>query len=168
MPLREVVRRMIAVSSNEATNLVVELVGLPAVNAALRRCGAVSSKMERLFGDLEGLAAGLTQETTAADLGAVMAAVINGRAAGPESTRLMLEFLRAQEYGVIGPALPGGTDWGSKSGWVTGIRHDVAFVQPSGTDGYIFSVCTRAYGEYEATAAISALSVIAWDLCTRE
>jgi beta-lactamase class A len=56
--LREVLRRMIVVSSNEATNMAVELVGLDAVREALAVCGAPSSKMERLFGDLEGLARG--------------------------------------------------------------------------------------------------------------
>ncbi|GAB3539158.1 serine hydrolase [Arthrobacter tecti] len=165
MPLREVLRRMITVSSNEATNLVVDLIGLPSVNNALEVCGAASSKMERLFGDLAGLDGGLTQETTATDLANMVCAIVSGRAAGPESTRLMLEFLRAQEYGILGPVLPAGTDWGSKSGWVTGIRHDVAFVLPYGSDeGYVLAVCTRAYGEESATAAITALSTMAWDL----
>lgn len=165
MPLREVLRRMITVSSNEATNMVVDLVGLPSVNSALGVCGAVSSKMERLFGDLAGLEAGLTQETTAADLAAILCAIVAGRAAGPESTRLMLEFLRGQEYGIIGPVLPAGTDWGSKSGWVTGIRHDVAFVLPDGREeGYVLAVCTRAYEEEGATTAIAALSTMAREL----
>ncbi|MBJ2119471.1 serine hydrolase [Arthrobacter sp. MSA 4-2] len=166
--LREVLRRMIVVSSNEATNMAVELVGLDAVRGALAVCGASSSKMERLFGDLEGLAAGLTQQTTARDLTAIMSAIVTGRAAGRSSTRFMVELLRAQEYSLIGPALPAEARWGSKSGWVTGIRHDVAFVQPyGGTDpmgGFILAVCTRAYGEAEATTAIGALSRLAWDL----
>ncbi|NJC21558.1 beta-lactamase class A [Arthrobacter pigmenti] len=165
MPLREVLGRMITVSSNEATNMAVDLVGLPSVNTALEVCGAASSKMERLFGDLAGLEAGLTQETTATDLATIVCAIVSGRAAGPESTRLMLEFLRAQEYGIIGPVLPAGADWGSKSGWVTGIRHDVAFVRPDGSDdGYVLAVCTRACEEESATAAITALSTMAWDL----
>ncbi|MHA7263452.1 serine hydrolase [Arthrobacter sp. TMN-37] len=166
--LREVLRRMIVVSSNEATNMLVELVGLDAVREALAVCGAGSSKMERLFGDLEALEAGLTQQTTARDLTVIMSAIVTGRAAGRSSTRFMVELLRAQEYSLIGPALPAEARWGSKSGWVTGIRHDVAFVQPcAGTDptgGFILAVCTRAYGEAEATAAIGALSRLAWGL----
>ena len=166
--LREVLRRMIVVSSNEATNMAVELVGLAAVQEALEVCGAGASKMERLFGDLAGLEAGLTQQTTARDLTAIMSTIVTGNAAGRSSTRFMVELLRAQEYSLIGPALPAAARWGSKSGWVTGIRHDVAFVQPcEGTDpdeGFILAVCTRAYGEEEATTAIAALSRLAWDL----
>jgi beta-lactamase class A len=80
----------------------------------------------------------------------------------------VLDLLRAQEYSLIGPALPAAARWGSKSGWVTGIRHDVAFAQPcEGSDpseGFILAVCTRAYAEEEATTAIAALSRLAWDL----
>ena len=172
--LRRVLERMIVVSSNEATNLAVELVGFGAVNAVLADVGARSSKMERLIGDLAALEAGLTQEITAADLVRVLHAVVTGKAAGPESTALMLDFLQAQEFGMIGPALEAGgfrPVWGSKSGWVTGISHDVAFVAPPGTPvsaplngGVLLAVCTRGYEPDAAAEVIAAVSTLAWTL----
>ena len=52
MPLADVIERMIVVSSNEATNMVVELVGRDAVNAALADAGATSSTFGRKYSDL--------------------------------------------------------------------------------------------------------------------
>lgn len=170
MPLRAVLRRMVTVSSNEATNLAVQLVGLPAVDAALSACGAGSSRMERLIGDIPALRAGLSHQVTARDLTAVVRAIVTGAAAGPELTALMTEWLVAQEFGDLGAELDAaGADvvWGSKSGWVTGIQHDVAFVAPRGgplSAGYVLAVCTRAYDEQDALPAIRSISRLAWEL----
>lgn len=170
MPLRAVLRRMITVSSNEATNLAVQLVGLPAVNSALTACGAGSSRMERLIGDIPALQAGLSHQVTARDLTAVVRAIVDGTVAGPELTGLITGWLIAQEYGDLGAELDAaGADavWGSKSGWVTGIQHDVAFVAPRGgplSAGYVLAVCTRAYAEQDALPAIRSISRLAWEL----
>ena len=170
MPLRAVLRRMVTVSSNEATNLAVQLVGLPAVNAALAACGAGSSRMDRLIGDIPALRAGLSHQVTARDLTAVVRAIVTGAAAGPELTALMTEWLVAQEFGDLGAELDAAganAVWGSKSGWVTGIQHDVAFVAPCGgppSAGYVLAVCTRAYDEQDALPAIRSISRLAWEL----
>jgi beta-lactamase class A len=170
MPLHAVLRRMITVSSNEATNLAVQLVGLPAVNSALAACGAGSSRMERLIGDIPALRAGLSHQVTARDLTAIVRAIVSGDTAGPELTALMTEWLVAQEFGDLGAELDAAgaaAVWGSKSGWVTGIQHDVAFVAPRGGPpgaGYVLAVCTRAYAEQDALPAIRSISRLAWEL----
>lgn len=175
MPLHAVLRRMITVSSNEATNLAVQLVGLPAVNAALAACGATSARMDRLIGDIPALRAGLTHQVTPRDLTAMVRAIVNGTVAGPELTAQMTEWLVAQEFVDLGAELDAaGADavWGSKSGWVTGIQHDVAFVAPRGgqsgggplSAGYVLAVCTRGYAEQDALPAIRSLSRLVWEL----
>jgi beta-lactamase class A len=170
MPLRQVLWRMIAVSSNEATNMAVGLVGFAEINAALRSCGAASSSMERLIGDMGALAAGLTHEVTARDLVALMRVITSGSAAGAGLTDLMLGYLRAQEFPLIGSELDAAgrnASWGSKSGWVTGITHDVAFIVPPGADlstGYLLAVCTRGYDGPDGREAIGAVTGLAWDL----
>ena len=167
MALREVLWRMVAVSSNEATNMAVGLVGLDAVAEAFALCGATRSAMQRLISDLPGRAAGLTHRVTARDLVAVMRAVITGTAASPASTAVMVSMLEDQEIAYLGDGLPAGTRFGSKSGWVTGIQHDVAFVAPSGDlaaeDTYVMAVCTRAYEQADATELIAAISRLVWD-----
>ena len=56
MPLADVVERMVVVSSNEATNMVVELVGRDAANAALADAGATSSSFGRKYSDFAAAA----------------------------------------------------------------------------------------------------------------
>lgn len=169
--LAEVLRRMIEVSSNEATNMAADLVGLDAVNAAVYRAGAVHSVMGRLFGDYAALAAGHTNETTAADLTLLMQAAANGVGDGAETMR---GYLRGQQHVVIGAEIraaqdtwwPEGVDWGSKSGSVTGIEHDAAFIRPAGMkpdEAYALAVCTRGYlpdAGHEVIRAVTA-SVVA-------
>lgn len=157
--LAEALGRMVFASSNSGTNMVLELTGMETVAEVLHFCGAKSSKLERLISDHAARDAGFTHLTTAADLVRIMRAITSGAAAGPESTRFMLEQLRRQEHPVIGAALPMGTDWGSKSGWVDGIHHDVAFVgPPGGPDSYVLAVCTWGFEQRQAVEAIESIA----------
>ena len=78
--------------------------------------------------------------------GILMRAIVTGDAGSPESTAIMIAALRAQEFPVIASVLPAGTAWGSKSGWVPGIEHDVAFLGEPGGDGLrVLAVCTEGF-----------------------
>ncbi|WP_312179540.1 serine hydrolase [Arthrobacter sp.] len=157
--LAEALGRMVYASSNSGTNMVLELTGMEAAAEALSLCGAESSRLERLISDHAARDAGYTHETTAADLVRIMHAVISGAVAGPDSTGFMLEQLRRQEHPVIGAVLPATADWGSKSGWVDGIHHDVAFIGSPGEPGsYVLAVCTQGYGPEQAVAAIKSVA----------
>jgi beta-lactamase class A len=164
MPLSDVLERMVVVSSNEATNMVVELVGLDAVNRALADAGAVNSVFGRKYSDLEAEALGATHRTTASDLAALMSGVVTGRLAGPRWTAWTTALLGRQEDRQLTAAVPDGVPFGSKSGWVDGIRHDVAFVGEPGPDALVVAVCTRGHGEPEAEEAIKALGALAVSL----
>ncbi len=166
MPLGDVIERMIVVSSNEATNIVAERVGLPAVNKVLADAGAVGSTFGRKYSDLAAEQAGASHRTTAADLCLLMSAVVTGRLAGPEWTTWMCELLGRQTdrqltAAVPGPGEPGSVPFGSKSGWVDGIRHDVAFVGEPGPDALVIAVCTRGYDEQAAEETLKALGALA-------
>lgn len=168
MSLAAVLDRMITVSSNAATNMAVDLVGFDAVNRALAGVGASSSFMQRYIGDLAALKAGLTHQVTAADLARTMSALISGKALGPESTEFALGLLVRQEFAWIAAGLAPGTVWGSKSGWVTGISHDVAFFAPAGTPlraplerAWVLAVCTRGYEAEAGEEVIAAVAGLA-------
>ena len=166
MPLGDVIDRMITVSSNEATNIVAERVGLAAVNQALADAGATGSVFGRKYSDLAAEQAGASHRTTAADLCLLMSAVVTGRLAGPERTAWMCELLGRQTdrqltAAVPAPGEPGAVPFGSKSGWVDGIRHDVAFVGEPGPHTLVIAVCTRGYDEQAAEETLKSLGALA-------
>ncbi|MEV0894281.1 serine hydrolase [Promicromonospora sp. NPDC050262] len=169
MPLGDVIDRMVTVSSNEATNMVAERVGLPAVNKVLADAGATRSTFGRKYSDLAAEKAGASHRTTAADLCLLMSGVVTGALAGPERTAWMCELLGRQTdrqltAAVPGPGEPGAVPFGSKSGWVDGIRHDVAFVGEPGPDALVIAVCTRGYDEQAAEETLKALGALAVSL----
>ncbi|WP_275006378.1 serine hydrolase [Promicromonospora iranensis] len=164
MPLGDVVERMIVVSSNEATNMVADRVGLPAVNKVLADAGAIDSVFGRKYSDLAAEQAGASHRTTAADLCLLMSALVTGRLASPERTIWMCEMLGRQTDRLLTAAVPHGTPFGSKSGWVDGIRHDVAFVGEPGPDTLVISVCTRGYDEQAAEETLKSLGSLALSL----
>lgn len=162
MTLAEVVERMVVVSSNEATNMAAELVGLDAVNRVLADAGAAASSFGRKYSDLEAERHGASHTTTAADLAALMSAVVTGALASPERTAWMTSVLGRQTDRRLTAAVPDGVPCGSKSGWVDGIRHDVAFVGEPGPDALVLAVCTRGYENADAEEALHALGALAF------
>lgn len=166
MPLADVVERMIVVSSNEATNMASDLVGLEAVNAALADAGARSSTYGSKYSDFAAAAQGARRETTARDLAALMSAIVTGALASAESTSWMTAMLGRQQDRLLTAHAPDGVPFGSKSGSVNGIRHDVAFIGAPGPDALVVAVCSRGYEEPAADEALRAIGALASALAT--
>jgi beta-lactamase class A len=153
----DLVAMMIDRSSNEATNVLFDRVGPGRIAEAFRLCRATGSRMERRIGDPFAVRAGLTNETTASDLVAVMRAIVGGRLTTRRNADWMREVLEAQEHPRIGTVVPDGVPWGSKSGDVPGIEHDVAFVGPAASRRFL-AICTRGYDAEPGREAIRALA----------
>jgi len=83
VPVRDLMRRMITVSSNLATNILIEEVGAERVTGTLRRLGADSMEVLRGVEDIPAYRAGLSNTTTARDLGIVFEAIGNRRGGRP-------------------------------------------------------------------------------------
>jgi beta-lactamase class A len=150
-------RRMIQLSGNLATDLLAEAVGLDAVAAYLERAGlAAALSMRRLIGDAAAETAGITNSVTAAGLAELLSAL----ACDPGA----LGMLAGQRHRNLIPAgLPDGTWTASKSGWVPGVRHDVALVRPGGAPEYVLAVCTSGSADDEAELMIKDLSRLTYE-----
>ncbi|MEU7587514.1 serine hydrolase [Micromonospora sp. NPDC049230] len=147
-PLRWLADRMIVRSSNLATNLVIDHVGLPAVAEAWALAGARTSVTGRGIEDFAARAAGITNTVTATDLAALLGALgtgasTPGRLASPAACSAMLDVLLAQEHREdLAAGLPAGTRIAHKSGWVRGVRHGAGLVLPADAPPYLIAVCT--------------------------
>ena len=153
--VRALIERMITVSSNNATNLVLDLLDLAEVQAAVTELGAANTVIVRPIGDRVAAAAGLQNLITARDLVTIMTAIATERAASPASCREMLAILTRQRHREgIADALPADVRSASKGGWVTRLRHDVALIWPPTGDPYCHAICTRGLDDPEALRTI--------------
>lgn len=162
--LRWLCYRSIVRSSNLATNLVLEAVGIDPVAATLAAAGSTNSVVARGIEDTAARDAGLQNIVTAEDLAGQLQALAAGKLCSGESTREILDVLAAQQINDAIPAgLPAGTKVAHKTGWVEGISHDAAIVYPADCSPYILVVCTTSsLDEQGALDVIAAAAAASW------
>lgn len=159
--VRWLATRMITHSSNLATNLCVEHIGLTAIARVLRDTGATGTRMERLIDDQPAREAGTTNEVTAAGLAQLLLEM------RPDE----LEVLERNAFRDDLPAgLPHRTRIAFKNGWFHGVRHSGALVFPTDAPPYALAVCYtgplangRAVGD-PASRLLARISAQVWDL----
>lgn len=168
VPAQELARLMIIWSSNFATNLLVDLLGAPQIEATSRRLGADSIAVLRGVEDQKAFDRGLSNTTTARDLAVLMAAIARGRAASDTSTAIMLDILTHQQFREGIPAgVPTGTRIASKTGGITGIDHDAAVIYPPTRPPYVLVVLTRGFERpADAKRYIANISAVVWAAMT--
>ena len=146
--IRELVNRMITVSSNLATNMLIELVGAENVMKTLEKLGANSMQVLRGVEDIKAFELGLNNRTDAYDLMLVMEAIATGNAGTPQDCEDMIRILSRQEFREKIPAgLPEGIQVANKTGSITEIDHDAAIVFPPERKPYILVVLTRGVAD---------------------
>ena len=167
--LRELNARMITRSSNLATNAVIELLDARRVNATARALGASTIQVRRGVEDTKAFNAGLNNTTSARDLGVLMAALAQDRAASAASCAAMRAILLKQEFnGEIPAGLPTGTPVAHKTGWITGTTHDAAIIYPPGRPPYVLVVLTRSIQDRKVAQQLMAgISRDVWQVVTR-
>ena len=163
----ELAEAAITQSSNIATNLLIDVVGLAEVAEVLRVVGcSPATVVTRGIEDAVARRAGLTNTVTASDLGLVMAAVgrREPRLGGEAVLGPVEELLSRQVHLDQVPAgLPAGTPTASKSGWIPGVSHDVALVRPHGEDPFVLAVCTTVdLDEAPAAALVAEVAREVW------
>ncbi|GMV20151.1 MAG: hypothetical protein AMXMBFR57_01000 [Acidimicrobiia bacterium] len=142
LSFRQLVEAAIVVSSNLATNILIEHLGAANVQATIDRMGANGVKVLRGVEDQKAFDAGKNNTTTARGLLVLFDAIGKGAAVSPAASKLMVEILSRQQFNEGIPAgLPEGTKVAHKTGWITRIRHDAGLVY--GPRPYVLVVLTR-------------------------
>ena len=127
--LTELCELMITVSSNLATNLIIEKLGVENIRATVHSLNADGMHVLRGVEDTKAFEKGLNNTTTARALQILLASIADNTAAGPEASQQMLAILERQKFNEGIPAgLPPGTKVAHKTGEITKIHHDAAIV----------------------------------------
>ncbi len=129
MTLRDLCEHMITRSSNLATNLLIEKLGVENIRRGVRAFGADGMQVLRGVEDDKAFAAGINNTTTARGLLVLLEAIARGKAVDSASSEAMIEILKRQQFHEAIPAgLPAGTPVAHKTGEITKIHHDAAIV----------------------------------------
>ncbi len=152
---RELCEAMITVSSNLATNLLIERLGAKSIQATVDALGATGMHVLRGVEDDKAFAQGLNNTTTARALLTLMDAIASGKAVDRTASDEMAAILKGQKFNDRIPAgLPAGTVVAHKTGEITKIQHDAAIVYADRP--FVLVVLVRGLQDSRAGSALAA------------
>lgn len=127
--VRELVFDMITVSSNLATNILIDLVGAKNVTETMRSVGANDIQVLRGVEDNKAFQKGLNNVVTAYDLMLIYENLLNNKFVNEKLTDEMMNILFQQRHKSRIPAnLPADVKVAHKTGSITGVGHDSGIV----------------------------------------
>ncbi|MBV8784699.1 MAG: serine hydrolase [Gammaproteobacteria bacterium] len=148
---------MITVSSNLATNLLIERLGVENIRRTVHELGADGMSVLRGVEDNKAFEHGLNNTTSAAALCTLLTALAQGRVVDPAASAQMLKILERQQFNQGIPAgLPAGVVVAHKTGDITGVHHDAAVVFAARP--YVLVILTRGLEEAPAHALMAQIS----------
>jgi beta-lactamase class A len=158
MKVAELARHMIVTSSNLATNLLVDLVGIDDIRGTLRGLSLPGIELLRGVEDEEAWKAGINNRVTAVGLVSALRLIEEGRAVSESASREMLEILHQQEFRSGIPAgLPDEARVANKTGEMSTVAHDAGLVYLPDRQPYVLAILT----EWDAAASGSRRRAIA-------
>jgi beta-lactamase class A len=168
--IRELVYQMITVSSNLATNILIDLVDAKSVTTTMRGLGASDILVLRGVEDGKAFERGLNNVTTAYDLMVIMRAIAEGKAVDPSASKAMTEVLLDQKFRDLIPAhLPEEVRVAHKTGSITGVRHDSGFVLLPDGRVYVLVLLSKGLEDPEAgKRAMGEVSRLMYDYTKRK
>jgi beta-lactamase class A len=159
---------MIIVSSNLATNLIIELVDAKNVTQTLRSIGANDIQVLRGVEDTKAFEAGMNNQVTAYDLMLLFEKIDKEELVNAEASMGMMDILLNQQFNDIIPArLPKSVKVAHKTGWITGVHHDSGIVfLPDGRKYVLVLLSKDLKNEEAAVKTMATVSKMIFDYVT--
>ena len=155
MTLRRLCEAMITVSSNLATNLLIEKLGVENIRRTVHKLRADGLEVRRGVQDLKAFDAGMNNTTTARALLVLLERIARGKAVSRDASQEMVDILEQQKFNSEIPAgVPPGLRVAHKTGSITKIRHDAAIVYAERP--YVLVVLVRGLADGKQSATLIA------------
>ena len=141
---------MITVSSNLATNVLIEIVDAKKVTQTMRDLGADKIEVLRGVEDQKAYDLGLSNSTTANDLLVIMKAIAKGEAGTKKDCESMIDILKDQKWNDMIPKyLPETIEVAHKTGSITGVHHDAAIVYLPDGRQYVLVLLSKNLSDFD-------------------
>lgn len=157
--------KMIILSSNLATNIVIELVDAKNVTQTMRDLGAMDIQVRRGVEDTKAFQQGLNNTTTAYDLMLLFEKMGKKELVSPAACDAMMDILLDQKFNEVIPAqLPEDVKVAHKTGWITSVRHDSGIVLLPDGRRYALVLLSKGWESDElATEIMANVSKMVYD-----
>jgi beta-lactamase class A len=154
--------QMITVSSNLATNLLVDRLQAKKITQTMRELGAKDLVVLRGVEDQKAYEKGMNNMVTAYDLMLIFEKIATGAAVSPTASNAMIKILLDQHFRDIIPAkLPANVKVAHKTGFFTGVHHDSGIVfLPDGRKYLLVILSKNLENEDRAVQAMATVSAL--------
>ncbi|WP_028664595.1 serine hydrolase [Runella zeae] len=151
MTIYDLTYQMMIVSSNLATNILIDLVDAKKANQFMRELGAKDINVLRGVEDTKAFEKGLSNTTTAYDLMLIFEKIAQKKVVSPTASDKMIQILLDQKFNEIIPAqLPSNVRVAHKTGSITGVRHDSGIVYLPNGKAYVLVLLSKKLTNPEA------------------
>ncbi|NGM17133.1 hypothetical protein GMI70_03765 [Eggerthellaceae bacterium zg-893] len=151
--LRDLVWYSIVESDNTATNMLIDIAGMDAVNSEVARQGLEGTSLERHMMDTEAQKEGRENRMAADDAAAILNAIAQGAFYNEELSDFAYDLLSQQKSdSAVKGALPEGATYAFKSGSLENVYNEGGVV--FGEHPYVFVAFVEGVDEEEATALV--------------
>ena len=161
--------QMIIVSSNFATNLIIQKAGAENVTKYMRQLGAKDIQVLRGVEDGKAFEKGLNNTTTAHDLALIFEKIAKGEAVNDAASKAMINILLDQRFNEIIPALlPKDVKVAHKTGSITHVHHDSGIVLLPDGRKYVLVLLSKDWeNEKEAIQTMANISLLIYKYITK-
>ncbi len=158
--IQDLIYDMIIVSSNLATNLIIDLLDAKEVTKTMRELGAQDIEVRRGVEDIKAFRAGLNNTTTAMDLSIIFSALAREEIVSSHDSKAMINILMEQRFDDIIPAhLPEEVKVAHKTGVISGVHHDSGIVFAPNGQTYVLVLLSKELADFDhGTAVLAGLS----------
>ena len=167
LSIRDLAVLMVVLSDNTATNLLIDKVGLEAVNKRLDALGLAKTRLRRKMMDLQAAAEGRENVSTPLEMMTLLEKIWKGSALGEPYRKDLLAILAIPKDSPLRAGVPEGIEVAEKPGELEAVRCDSGIVMLTGKP-YVLSVMTT-YLKHDADGnpAIAKVSRIVYEHLAR-
>ncbi len=168
--ISDLVYDMIIVSSNLATNLVVDLVGAKNVTQTMRKLGAQKIQVLRGVEDIKAYEAGISNRTNAEDLMIIFTTMAKEEIVSESASEMMINILKDQKlYEIIPAHLPSDVQVAHKTGAITGVHHDSGIIFLPDGRKYVLVLLSKELPDFDhGTKVLAEVSKMIYDFVVNE
>jgi len=157
MSVSELIYQMITVSSNLATNLLIEHLSADSIQHTVNNLDASGMQVLRGVEDLKAFELGMSNRTNAQALARLLDLIAHGQAVERAADSTMVEVMLDARFNEMIPAgLPEEVNVAHKTGQITEIHHDAAIVYPPDAPPYVLVILIEGIADDSVSASLGA------------